>query len=809
MPYIGTSPSQGVRRVHTYTATANQTSFSGAGAEGATLSYKDSNFVDVYQNGVKLGDADYTATSGTAIVLGTGATVSDLVVIVAYDVFSAADTVSKADGGQFDGAVTFAANIDATASGVTTATNAFTCAGGGTFSGPFNTISTNGELRFRDDAIKIQSSADGQLDIDADTEIEITTTTVDLNGALTISGDTTLEDGADLITASAGTSNVRIGVNAGNSITSGGNYNVTVGDEAGTALTTGDNNVAVGFEALTTEDANGSNTAVGFRALKTLNAGTDSYNTAVGHNAGLSVTTGVQNVIIGAQAGDALTDADHNVAVGPYALTSDTQGSKSTAVGWGTLVYQNFSSATDSYNTAVGYNAGTNITTGQYNTLIGGLTGDALTDADKNVAVGSVALSTDTQGSKSTAVGYGSLSTQNFSSATDSHNTAVGHASGSVLTTGIENTLIGSLAGDALTDADFNVAIGVESLGTDTKGNKTVAIGGGALNAQNFTSSTDTHNVAVGFHAGNDVTTGIKNTMIGNLSGDKLTDADLNTAVGYGALSEDIKGDKSTAIGAFALEAQAFTSVTSTFNVAVGYQCLTSSTTATHNTAVGFQAGLTVSTGHSNTLIGQGAGQDITDGLYNTCLGFQTMTHDRNTNGNRNVVIGAFADTSSTDSDNQIILGYNVIGTADNNFTFGKDGDDSNIAFGATSISAPSDERYKEEITTSTAGLSFINDLRPVTFKWKKEKDIPSDHRAYVADSDTRVMGRGEKIQHGFVAQEVKAVIDNHSEVKDGFEMWCTDSNDGRQRLAPSELIPMLVKAIQELSAEVTALKGE
>jgi len=111
MPYIGTSPSQGVRRVHTYTATANQTSFSGAGAEGATLSYKDSNFVDVYQNGVKLGDADYTATSGTAIVLGTGATVSDLVVIVAYDVFSAADTVSKADGGQFDGAVTFAGGV--------------------------------------------------------------------------------------------------------------------------------------------------------------------------------------------------------------------------------------------------------------------------------------------------------------------------------------------------------------------------------------------------------------------------------------------------------------------------------------------------------------------------------------------------------------------------------------------------------------------------------------------------------------------------------------------------------------------------
>jgi hypothetical protein len=112
MSYLGVSPSNGVRRVHTYTATASQTSFSGSNnAEGVTLSYKDSNFVDVYQNGVKLASADYTATSGTAIVLGTGATVNDMVVIVVFDVFSAADTVSKADGGTFDGNVTMAGTL--------------------------------------------------------------------------------------------------------------------------------------------------------------------------------------------------------------------------------------------------------------------------------------------------------------------------------------------------------------------------------------------------------------------------------------------------------------------------------------------------------------------------------------------------------------------------------------------------------------------------------------------------------------------------------------------------------------------------
>jgi hypothetical protein len=121
MAYIGVSPSNGVRKKHTYTATASQTSFSGAGAEGITLAYRDSNYVDVYQNGVKLADEDYTATSGTAIVLAQGASADDIVEIIAFDVFSVADTVSKADGGTFDGNVTMAGTLGVT--GVLTGTS--------------------------------------------------------------------------------------------------------------------------------------------------------------------------------------------------------------------------------------------------------------------------------------------------------------------------------------------------------------------------------------------------------------------------------------------------------------------------------------------------------------------------------------------------------------------------------------------------------------------------------------------------------------------------------------------------------------
>ena len=112
MPYIGTSPSNGVRRVHTYTATAGQTTFTGSSTEGVTLTYADTNYIDVFQNGVLLGSADYTSTSGTSVVLAQGASVSDLVVIVVYDVFSVADTVSKTAGGTFDGGVTMSSTLD-------------------------------------------------------------------------------------------------------------------------------------------------------------------------------------------------------------------------------------------------------------------------------------------------------------------------------------------------------------------------------------------------------------------------------------------------------------------------------------------------------------------------------------------------------------------------------------------------------------------------------------------------------------------------------------------------------------------------
>jgi hypothetical protein len=72
-----------------YIATAGQTTFTGADTAGLTLGY-DAGFADCYLNGVKLSGADITITSGTSVVLASGATVGDVLDIIAYGTFNVA-----------------------------------------------------------------------------------------------------------------------------------------------------------------------------------------------------------------------------------------------------------------------------------------------------------------------------------------------------------------------------------------------------------------------------------------------------------------------------------------------------------------------------------------------------------------------------------------------------------------------------------------------------------------------------------------------------------------------------------------------
>ena len=414
-------------------------------------------------------------------------------------------------------------------------------------------------------------------------------------------------------------------------------------------------------------------------------------------------------------------------------------------------------------NVLIGKDAGNAITTGDNNTFVGAFTGDVVTTGTSNTALGFASLSSCDVGNHNTAVGHGTLNALNYSSSTDGYNTAVGSGAGELMTTGTENTLIGALAGDAITTGSVNTAVGGGALGANTTASGNTAVGYGAMGAN---------------------TTGNNNTALGSLSLDANTTGTSNTAVGRACLT---------------------TATTGTNNVGMGVSAMEALTTGDYNTGLGVSAGGGLTTSSDNTLIGYQAGLAVTTGLSHTMVG--RSTGGTQATGHNGVYIGNSSRSSSTSVTAEFVIGYNQVGQGAGTITFGNSGAFTSISVGGTSWSGSSDSRLKKNITTSEAGLSFIKDLRPVTFEWKAKGEIPEVCGAYEKDS-AEPYNDNDKVLHGFIAQEVKEVIDAHSEVKSGHALW-TGGVDGIEQLAPTALVPMLVKAIQDLSAKNDALETE
>jgi hypothetical protein len=87
MAYIGNEPIvSSSRTTYETIATVGQTSFSATYTVG---------FLDVFVNGVKLLASDYTASSGSTVVLANACAANDEVTIIAYGTFSSANAVAK------------------------------------------------------------------------------------------------------------------------------------------------------------------------------------------------------------------------------------------------------------------------------------------------------------------------------------------------------------------------------------------------------------------------------------------------------------------------------------------------------------------------------------------------------------------------------------------------------------------------------------------------------------------------------------------------------------------------------------------
>ena len=280
-------------------------------------------------------------------------------------------------------------------------------------------------------------------------------------------------------------------------------------------------------------------------------------------------------------------------------------------------------------------------------------------------------------------------------------------------------------------------------------------------------------------------TTGARNTAIGQDAMTSATTSSDNTAVGFSALLNKTTGFGNAAFGTRALQnvttGHSNTAMGSSFAGYAGG----SVTTGTFNVMLGTDAGYSVTTGGSNTCVGGGAGNAITTGGNNTIIGQ-----------------GTNADASSY---NAIVLGHGISGSSDY-FYFGKAG---NIVYNNFTSNASwaraSDERWKKDIADNTdCGLDFINDLRTVTYKWKAPSELDSSLSEYNAAKTTA--GYTGKM-YGFLAQEVKQAMDDNS-ITD-FAGWTVDatSDDDKQGVSYEMFVVPLVKAVQELKAELDAAK--
>ena len=263
-------------------------------------------------------------------------------------------------------------------------------------------------------------------------------------------------------------------------------------------------------------------------------------------------------------------------------------------------------------------------------------------------------------------------------------------------------------------------------------------------------SMTSYDNIIVGHDSGSALTTGANNTVVGAYAMQDCTTGSSNSVFGHGALANATTAFMNTAIGAGSMS----NNLTGASNVGIGINALNQGASATNNVAIGTNAGLSAN-GTNNVYIGYLAAQ------------LQTV-------GNNNITIGNSAANSTTTASNEITLG-NSSNTV--------------LRCAVTTITSLSDERDKDQITDLSVGLDFINEIKPVSFVWK---DRDEEGKQGIKDS-------------GFTAQNLKQVQEKYNlseELKLVYE-----SNPEKLEASYGRLIPVLVKAIQDLSKEIEILK--
>jgi hypothetical protein len=305
-----------------------------------------------------------------------------------------------------------------------------------------------------------------------------------------------------------------------------------------------------------------------------------------------------------------------------------------------------------------------------------------------------------------------------------------------------------------------NTFLGDEALGSNTTGIHNVAVGSGALESN----TTGGGNTATGYHALFANQTGFRNTAIGDIALQSTLSGSDNTATGNAALSSTTRGDSNTADGFLALALN----TAGDGNTATGESALYRNTNGDHNTAVGQRALRGKESGSANIALGYLAGSALITGDNNIAIGNVGVATESNT-----IRIG----TSGTQQATYVagISGVTVAGGVGVVI-------DTNGQLGTMTSSA----RYKEAIKPMDKSSEALLNLKPVTFRYKKELDpraIP---------------------QFGLVAEDV-AKVDPDLVARDEEGKPYSVRYDAVNAMLLNEFIKEH-RAVQELKKEIAAL---
>jgi len=374
----------------------------------------------------------------------------------------------------------------------------------------------------------------------------------------------------------------------------------------------------------------------------------------------------------------------------------------------------------------------------------------------------------------------------------------------------------------SVTNGTGSITLAATAAGSDTQiqfNDGGTNLGGDSGLVYNKTTNTLTVDVVdIGTGAGNIAT----NTAIGDQALDANTTGFENVAVGHRALTSNTTGDYCTAIGADAL----YSNTSANYNTAVGTDAAVLTSTGISNTAVGASALVYNVSGSFNTAFGTAALFDATGGA-NVAVGYYALSSIVNVTNN--TAIGHQALKDDTGISNSSALGANTAVTGSNQVQLG---DSSTTTYVYGTVQNRSDARDKADIRDTELGLDFIMSLRPVDYKWdyretyktaapeKPIKGTPEAQQEYAAKMEqwrqqnnlSNITPNGSnkrsRYHHGLIAQEVKAVMDAKGIDFGGYQDHSVNGGDDVLSIGYDELIAPLIKAIQELKAEIEELKA-